>query len=175
MDDGQTRPVQGLLSKPMLTLLPRVGHVPQAHLRHGHLRHVDEHLDVTLLARRGAHANRCLEIAGRDTHAEVDTPASLQRACNVFGPCKITHKDFRPGPAQSFSALIVTPNESPDRNLPPEQDADDKAPNAANLSRSTCNQDRLSRAHSFSSATVLRFERGRDLVCRIHPSAPMPL
>jgi hypothetical protein len=133
----------------MLTLLPRAGHVPQAHLRHSHLRHVDEHLDVTLLAGRRAHADRRLEIAGRDAHAEIDTPAGIQRACNVFGPCKITHKDFRPGPAQSVSAVIVTPNESPHRNLSPEQDADDKAPNAANLSRSTCHQDRLSCAHRF--------------------------
>jgi hypothetical protein len=51
--------------------------------------------------------------------------------------------------AQGVSAVIVTPNESPNRNLSPEQDADDKVLNAANLSRSTCDQDRLSCAHRF--------------------------
>ena len=90
-----------------------------------------------------------------DAHAEVDTPTGIQRACNVFGSCKVTHKDLRPGPAQSVSAVIVMPNEGPDRNLSVEQDVDDEATNAANLSRSTCHQYRLLRAHKIGVLFIL--------------------
>ena len=47
--DGQPGPVQHLLGQPMLPLLGRVGHLGQAHLRHGHLGDVDEHLQVAAL------------------------------------------------------------------------------------------------------------------------------
>ena len=46
VDDGQAGPVQRLLGQPVLPLLRRVGRLGQAHLRHGHLRDVDEHLQV---------------------------------------------------------------------------------------------------------------------------------
>ena len=81
------------------------------------------------------YADRRLEIIGRDAHAEVDTPAAIQRTRNVFARGKVTHKDLCTGPAQSVSAFIVSPNEGLDRNLSSEQVADDNATNAADLSQ----------------------------------------
>ena len=52
VDHGQPGPVQHLLPEPMLPLLRGVCHLGQAHLRHGHLRDVDQHLQVIALARQ---------------------------------------------------------------------------------------------------------------------------
>lgn len=62
LHDRQTGPTEDLLGKPVLSLLPRVCHVSEAHLRHSHLRDVDECLKVAALARRCRCNDRCFEV-----------------------------------------------------------------------------------------------------------------
>ena len=62
LHDRQSGPAENLLGKPVLPLLPRVCHVSEAHLRDGHLRDVDECLEVAALACRCRCNDRCFKV-----------------------------------------------------------------------------------------------------------------
>ena len=97
MHDGQARPVQHLLGQPMLPLLGRVRHLGQAHLRHGHLGDVDEHLQITTLARHGGGGDGRLQVGRGHAHAEVHAPATRQGPRDVPGTGEVADDDLGAG------------------------------------------------------------------------------
>ena len=94
-------------AKPMLPLLGRIGHRGQAHLRHGHLRDVDEHLQITALARDGRGGDCRLQVGRRHAHAEVHPPAATRARATSAGTGEVAETTSAPIARKRLGTFVL--------------------------------------------------------------------
>jgi len=94
VNNGQPGPVEHLLGKPVLAMLRRVGRFGQTHLRNGHLRNIDEHIQIRPLSRHSGRDDCRLQVGRGNAHAEKHPVAPLDGPCHIRGAGQVTNHDF---------------------------------------------------------------------------------
>ena len=94
----------------MLTLLRRVGHLGQTHLRNGQLGNINEYLEITTLARNGGRNDSRLKVGRRHAHPEIHSSTALEGTGDIVGAGEIAYHDLAP---IDRSARRVRPHDKP--------------------------------------------------------------
>jgi hypothetical protein len=126
----------------METLLRRLRSRREAHLRDGHLRHIDEDLEIAASASHRRRGDRRLEVIGCNAETEVHPPAARDRARDLGCVREIGNDDLRPQRTQRGRAIVVTTDEPSHGQLPLEQSLHDGATDAADGTARTGHENR---------------------------------
>jgi hypothetical protein len=111
------------------------------HLRHRHLREVDQDLERSVRAGHGRDRRRRLQVVRRHAHAEEHPVAAVQGACDVGRSREIADHDPRTEVAQRLCTCVLAMNHRPDGQTAVPQQLDDRAADAADPSAGACDEE----------------------------------
>jgi len=147
--DRQAGPRERLLAEPVLALLRAGGGVLDAHLRDGHLGHVDQGGYPDLPGDR-RHDHGCLQIPGGHRHAEVDPPAAFDDPIDVDGFEQVSGHHLGASRPQGRRSFVLAVNHGANRKPAIEEQAGHGSPDRAELTGCPGDEDRSVIVHTTS-------------------------
>ena len=147
--DRQAGPRERLLAEPVLALLRAGGGVLDAHLRDGHLGHVDQGGYPDLPGDR-RHDHGCLQIPGGHRHAEVDPPAAFDDPIDVDRFEQVSGHHLGASRPQGRRSFVLAVNHGANRKPAIEEQAGHGSPDRAELTGCPGDEDRSVIVHTTS-------------------------
>lgn len=127
---GQTGPVEDLLRQPVQPLLVRLLGAGGGHLRHRHLRQVDQGLQLPVLPRNGGHHGLRQQVVRRHAHRELHPRHALQSGRYRLGPGQFTDDDLRAERPQLSRTLVFATDHETHRHILSTQVLEDRTAHA---------------------------------------------
>jgi hypothetical protein len=113
------------------SLLARLLGAGGGHLRHRHLRQVDEGLQLPVLLRNGRHHGPRQQVVRRHGHREEHPRHALQRGRYRLGPGQVPDDDLGAEPIQLRRPLVRATDHESHRHVPRTQLLEDHTAHAA--------------------------------------------